>query len=571
MSSSQTQPRNSGSARDFDVVIVGAGFSGLYQLHLLRGLGFSCRVIEAAAGVGGTWYWNRYPGASCDIESMVYSYSFSNDLQQEWKWSDRYPSQPEVLSYIEHVVDRFDLQPDIQLETRVTRAVFDEASNRWIIHTDRGESLTGNFCVMATGCLSAPKRPEFKGLASFEGDWYHTGYWPHEEVDFTGKRVGVIGTGSSGIQAIPYIAEQASHLTVFQRTPNFSIPAWNGPLDPGLEREIKANYPQLRHQARWSLTGEPWDVKEKPGTELSSDQQQRVLEKRWQEGGLAMLIAFGDLLTCPQTNQLAAEFCRKKIRERVTDPAIAELLCPKDHPFGTKRLCVDTGYYETYNRENVTLVDVKHSPIDEITPKGLRTGGTEFELDAIVFATGFDAMTGALHNIDICGRAGQTLKQKWADGPRTYLGISTAGFPNLFKILGPGSPSVLSNMMVSIEQHVEWIAECIEYMRRHQLDCIEPTVEAQDQWVEHVSQTAQETLYPQANSWYMGANIPGKARVFLPYAGTVSHYRTTCNEVASNGYQGFTLSAGSDKENRHGHPAHPTTAGATGASREFWR
>ena len=522
------------STKFLDAVIVGAGFSGMYMLHRLRGLGLTSKVIEVASGVGGTWYWNRYPGSRCDIESVVYSYSFSEELEQDWTWSSRYATQPELLRYSEHVADRFDLRRDIQFETRVTEAVFDEAANLWTLTTDRGERLTARYCIMATGCLSAPRRPDFKGLDSFEGDWYHTGYWPHEGVDFSGKRVGIIGTGSSAVQAIPIIAGQAAHLTVFQRTPNFSIPAWDRPLDEDTVRKQKAHYPEIRAKARMSTGGDIYDTHEKPALEVSPEERQREFERRWNDGAFNFMATFPDLLSDQQANDLAAEFVRKKIRERVNDPAVAELLCPKDHPFGTKRLCADTDYYETYNRENVTLIDVRSAPIEEITPTGLRTSEAAYEFDALVFATGFDAMTGALLDIDIVGRGGLSLREKWADGPRTYLGLAMAG---------PGSPSVLSNMMVSIEQHVDWVVDCIGYLGERQLRTIEPTVEAEDEWVEHVNEVADSTLYPLANSWYMGANIPGKPRVFTPYVGGVGSYRITCDEVAAKGYEGFALKA----------------------------
>ena len=531
------------SATSLDAVIVGAGFSGMYMLHRLRGLGLTSTVIEAASGVGGTWYWNRYPGARCDIESVVYSYSFSEELEQEWTWSSRYATQPELLRYSEHVADRFDLRRDIRFETRVTGAVFDEAANLWTLKTDRGECFSARYCIMAIGCLSAPRRPDFKNLDSFEGDWYHTGYWPHEDVDFSGKRVGIIGTGSSAVQAIPVIAGQAAHLTVFQRTPNFSIPAWDRPLDEETVRKQKAHYPEIRQKARWSTGGDIYDTHEKQTQEVSPEERQREFERRWNDGAFNFMATFPDLLSDQQANDLAAEFVRKKIRERVNDPAIAELLCPKDHPFGTKRLCADTDYYETYNRENVTLIDVRSAPIEEITPTGLRTSEAAYEFDALVFATGFDAMTGALLDIDIVGRGGLSLREKWADGPRTYLGLAMAGFPNLFAITGPGSPSVLSNMMVSIEQHIDWVTDCIAYLGKRQLRTIEPTVEAEDAWVEHVREVGDSTLYPLANSWYVGANIPGKSRVFTPYVGGVGRYRKVCDEVAAKGYEGFALSA----------------------------
>ena len=546
MSDAQQQSAGAGAGPggDFDAVIVGAGLAGLYMLHRLRGLGLSARVYEAGGGVGGTWYWNRYPGARCDIESLDYSYSFSDELQQDWHWTERYAAQPEILRYIEHVADRFDLRRDIQLATRVTAAVFDEATNRWEIRTDRGDRVSARFCIMATGCLSAAQVPRFEGLETFQGRWYHTGNWPHEGVDFTGQRVGIIGTGSSAIQSIPIIARQAAHLYVFQRTPNFSIPARNAPLDPDHERRVKANYAEFRRQARESRSGFVVERDERSALAVPPEERRRAYEARWDRGGLGFTAAFSDLLTSQESNDTAAEFFRAKIRETVGDAALAEALSPWDYPVGTKRMCVDIGYYETFNRDNVTLVDVRRTPIEAITPTGLRTRAAvdaEYALDSIVFATGFDAMTGALLAIDIRGRAGHTLREKWAAGPRAYLGLAIAGFPNLFTITGPGSPSVLSNMIVSIEQHVDWIADCLAYLRAHHLGAIEATAEAEDEWMAHVEEVGHATLYPAANSWYMGANVPGKPRVFMPYVGGAPVYRAICDEVAANGYEGFVL------------------------------
>ena len=547
MAQAQTLPETRhDTATQLDAVVVGAGFAGLYMLYRLRKLGLNARVIEAGDGVGGTWYWNRYPGARCDIESLEYQYGFEDDLPREWKWTERYATQPEILTYLNHAADRFGLRDGIQFETRVTAAVFDEATDRWTVTTDCGDRFSAKYCIMATGCLSAAKVPDFKGLGSFEGESYHTGQWPHEGVDFTGKRVGVIGTGSSAIQSIPIIARQAAQLTVFQRTANFSVPAQNGPIDPQYQAQMKENYTDVRRRARESAAGiiarEPG---EKSALEVADEERWQEYESRWQQGGFAIGGAFIDLAISLEANETAAEFVRSKIRETVNDPATAELLCPRDYPFATKRLCVDTGYFETFNRDNVLLVDVKNAPIEEITAKGLRTGGKEYEFDCLVFATGFDAMTGALTNIDIRGRGGRALKDKWADGPRTYLGIQVAGFPNLFTITGPGSPSVLSNMIVSIEQHVDWITDCVSYLREHEVPTIEATVQAEDDWVDHVNQVADLTLYPLANSWYLGANIPGKPRVFMPYIGGVGVYAIKCQEVAANGYEGFALGAGS--------------------------
>jgi len=545
MSDARRQPMEVGTERvgACDAVIVGAGLAGLYMLHRLRGLGLTARVYEAGSDVGGTWYWNRYPGARCDVESMDYSYSFSDELQQEWQWSERYATQPEILRYINHVADRFDLRGDIQFETRVTTALFDAATSRWAIQTDSGERVSARFCIMAIGCLSTAQMPRFPGLETFTGEWYHTGNWPHAGVDFTGQRVGVIGTGASGIQSIPIIAQQATHLFVFQRTPNFTIPAWNAPLDPEHERHLKAKYAEHRRKNRESRAGFVVPVGDMPALEAPPDERQRAYEACWARGGFGFTSAFADIGTNMEANDTAAAFVRAKIRDIVRDPAVAETLSPHDHPIGTKRLPLDTDYYDTFNRDNVTLIDVRKDLIEAITPDGLRTREAAYALDSIVFATGFDAMTGALLNIDIRGRAGGTLKEKWVAGPRTYLGIAIAGFPNLFIITGPGSPSVLSNMMVSIEQHVDWIAACIAYMRACDLAAIEATIEAEDGWVAHVNDVGNTTLYPRADSWYVGANIPGKPRIFMPYVGGVGAYRKICDDIAAKGYKGFTLIA----------------------------
>jgi cyclohexanone monooxygenase len=524
-----------------DAVVVGAGLAGMYMLHRLRGIGVSVRVFEAGDGVGGTWYWNRYPGARCDVESMQYSYSFSEELQQEWTWTERYPSQPEILRYAEHVADRFDLRRDIRFGTRVTEAIFDEATGRWTVATDAGDRLSARFLIAAVGCLSAARIPDLKGLDSFQGAHYHTGRWPPDGVDFTGKRVAVIGTGSSGIQAIPLVAAQAAHLTVFQRTANYSVPAWNAPMDPEYERWVKVGYGEIRQVMRVSPSGAY--VTFNPVSALEETPEERLLEfeARWAQGGIPFLGSFGDLLFNPEANRMAADFVRGKIREIVEDPGVAESLSPKDHPIGSKRICVDTGYYATYNRPNVTLVDVRDAPIEEITATGLRTAGAEHDVDVIVFATGFDAMTGPLLGIGIRGRGGLTLKRKWEAGPRAYLGLMSAGFPNLFTITGPGSPSVLGNMITSIEQHVDWIADCLAHLRSEGIATIEAAPAAEDAWVDHVNETASRTLYVKADSWYLGANIPGKPRVFMPYAGGVGTYRQKCTDIAERGYEGFIL------------------------------
>ena len=531
-----------GAPADVDAVVVGAGFAGLYAHHRLRGLGLTVRGFEAAADVGGTWWWNRYPGARCDVESMDYCYSFSPEVEQEWTWSERYATQPEILRYLNFVADRFDLRRDIQFDTRVTAATWDETSQRWHIATDRGDRVSAQFCIMATGCLSQAKEPEVDGIGTFGGDIFHTGRWPHEGVDFTGRRVGVIGTGSSGIQSIPIIAEQAEHLTVFQRTPNFTMPAKNAPLDPEAVAARKADAREIREAMRSSRAGVVVPMPEHSAVAVDDDARSSQFERAWNSGTLyGMVAAFNDLLINRDANDTAAEYVRDRIREIVDDPDVAERLSPRNHPFGTKRPCLDTDYYATFNRDDVTLVDLRATPIVSITPTGIRTTADEFELDTIVFATGFDAMTGPLLGPDITGTGGSTLRDKWAAGPRTYLGIATAGFPNFFIVTGPGSPSVLVNMAVAIEHHVGWIAECIAYLRDRGLASINATVEAEDAWVDHVNEVANLTLFPHANSWYMGANVPGKPRVFMPYIGGFPRYDEVCRGVAADDYRGFAL------------------------------
>lgn len=530
---------------EFDALIIGAGLAGLYAVHRLRGLGLRVRAFEAGNGVGGTWFWNRYPGARCDVVSLEYSYSFSEELQQEWRWPERYGAQRDILRYINHVADRFDLRRDIQLDTRIVSAAFDDTKRCWRLTTEAGQVFSARFCIAASGNLSIPRVPDFEGLGDFKGNWYHTGLWPLDGVDFTGRRVAVIGTGSSGIQLIPQVAKQAAHLHVFQRTANFSQPAQNTSLDPETERQHKACYAERRRAAYdtpFGISGHPPPTK----SALAASHEERLAayEAAWAAGqnNVGILYAYTDLLTNRQANDTAAEFVRSKIRSIVRNPVVAELLSPKDHPIGTKRLCLDTGYYETYNRDNVTLVDARSDPIRRISSDGLElASGRGYAFDAIVFATGFDAMTGALTEIDVRGRDGVALAERWSAGPLTYLGLMVAGFPNLFLVTGPGSPSVKSQMILAIEQHINWIAEGISYLRDRGKECMEATEGAEAQWVAHVNEVAATTLYPLANSWYVGANIPGKPRVFMPYVGGVASYTRKCAEVAQKGYEGFAL------------------------------
>jgi cation diffusion facilitator CzcD-associated flavoprotein CzcO/acetyl esterase/lipase len=524
---------------DVDVAVVGAGFAGMYLLHRLRGLGLTTRVFETGDDVGGTWYWNRYPGARCDIQSLDYSYSFDAELDAEWTWSEKYAPQPEILRYAQHVADKHDLRRDIEFATRVTSATWDEATSQWRLRTSQGNEVTCRYYVMATGCLSVPKEVDIVGTDRFRGDVYFTSRWPHEGVDFSGKRVAVVGTGSSAIQSIPLIAKQAAEVTVFQRTPNFSIPANNGPV-PEYKLAAATSRAEYRESLRWTGSGVLAELSEVSALAVSDEERLARYEKAWEVGGIIeFLSSYSDHLLNEKSNELLAEFVRNKIRATVRDKKTAEALCPTSYPIGTKRLCVDTNYYATYNLPHVRLVDLNEQPIATITETGIDVTDESLSFDAIVFATGFDAMTGAVVGVDIEGTGGRTLKEAWAHGPVTYLGLMAEGFPNLFMITGPGSPSVLSNMLVSIEQHVDWIANCIHDLQRDGLHAIEPTEAAVDGWVQHVNDFADITLMPKANSWYMGANVPGKARVFLPYGGGVDRYRTVCNEVVEKDYLGF--------------------------------
>jgi len=536
----------SGSTQNFDAVVIGAGFSGMHMLKSLRDkLGLKVRVYEAGETVGGTWYWNRYPGARCDSDSYIYCFTWDRQLLQEWEWSERYPEQPEILRYLEHVAKRHDLKRDIQFNTRVIGAEFDETTNLWTVHTDKGEDVTARYLIAGVGTLSTTNMPSFKGLETFKGKWYHTSRFPHSGVDFTAKRVAVVGTGATAVQAIPEIAQQSKQLTVFQRTANYCVPARNGKVDPELVKARKADYDAVVKRVRESPFGQERYAIPKSVLETTPEEREREFDRMWDAGGFDFWIAnYQDMLVDQEANEVCADYIRRKIRKTVKDPSVAERLMPKGHAYGTKRQPLDTNYYETFNKDNVLLVDAStDGPIEEITENGIRAGGKDYEFDIIVFATGFDAMTGPLKALNLKGRGGRTLDQEWADGPHTYLGISVVGFPNLFTITGPQSPSVLSNMPVSIEQHVEWITDCIDAMRSAGKTTIEATPRAQDEWVAHVNETIAGTLMTSANSWYMGANIAGKPRAFLPYLDPegVGGYRKRCDEIAAKGYEGFAL------------------------------
>jgi cation diffusion facilitator CzcD-associated flavoprotein CzcO len=535
-----------GATQSFDAVVIGAGFSGMYMLKSLRDkLGLKVRVYEAGETVGGTWYWNRYPGARCDSDSYIYCFTWDKQLLHEWEWSERYPEQPEILRYLEHVAERHELKREIRFNTRVTGAEFDETNNLWKVRTAQGEEATARFLVAAVGSLSDTNVPQFKGLEKFQGKWCHTSRFPHAGIDFTAKRVAVVGTGATAVQAIPEIAQQAKQLTVFQRTANYCVPARNGKVDPALVEARKADYDGVVRRIRQSFFGFEYNFIPKSVLEATPEEREREFDRMWDEGGFAFWLAnYQDMFFNQEANDLCADYIKRKIRNTVKDPVVAEKLIPKGYPYGTKRQPLDTNYYETFNKDNVLLVDAStDGPIEEITEKGIRAGGNEYEFDIIVFATGFDALTGPLKALNLKGRGGRKLSESWVDGPHTYLGIAIAGFPNFFTITGPQSPSVLSNMPVSIEQHVEWIADCVDTMRKTGKTTIEATQEAQERWVTHVNEVVNTTLMPRANSWYMSANIAGKPRAFLPYLDPdgVGGYRKKCNEVAANGYEGFAL------------------------------
>jgi cation diffusion facilitator CzcD-associated flavoprotein CzcO len=524
-----------------DAVVVGAGFAGLYALHKLRSQGLSVRVYEAAPEVGGTWYYNRYPGARCDVESVDYCYSFSNELQQEWTWTEKYATQAEILRYMNWVADKLDLRSGITFNTRVTSAVLDEDTLRWTVTTDAAEVVTARFCVMATGPLSAALTPDFPGLRAFAGEVYHTAHWPHQPVDFTGRRVAVIGTGSSAIQSVPIIAEKAGQLHVFQRTPNYSVPAGNRPLTDQDVTAYKANYDERRRLSWRSGGGSPHIAHPQRTMEATVDERREAFEKRWELGGVLFSKTFSDQMTDMAANEEARKFYEEKVRAVIDDPDVADMLIPTDHPIGTKRICTDTNYFQTFNRPNVKLVSVRKTPIESIDTTGINTTDAHYDLDMIVFATGFDALTGALGKIDIVGREGELMRDDWTDGPRTYLGLGVDGFPNLFLVSGPGAPAVLANMVLHAEAHVNWIADCIGYLDQHGYSGIEATPDAVDNWIAECGRRAEATLFTKANSWYLGANVPGKPRVFMLFLGGFATYNDICTEVVDAGYKGFNL------------------------------
>ncbi len=548
MSSSPAQSSTVLTQQHFDAVIVGAGFAGIYMQHRLQQRGLSVRLFEAGTDVGGTWYWNRYPGARVDVESMEYSYTFDAQLQQEWSWSERYAAQPELLRYAQHVVERFNLRQNMQFSTRVTSALYHEQDRQWQICTDRGDVVSAKYCVLATGFLSAGSIPQFEGLADYQGNQYLTSRWPAAGVDFTGQRVAIIGTGSSAVQAIPIIAQQAKHLHVFQRTPSYSIPLRNCPLDREYEQRVKAMYPEWRRrQKEESRAGfiavnyQPASPNDKSALEVRPEERQADYEMRWESGGLCYYSSFADLLTNQAANETLAEFVRQKTRQRVKDQAVAELLTPKDYPILAKRLCADTNYYETYNRDNVTLVSIKNTPIEKLTPQGLRVGGQDYVADSIIFATGFDAVTGAISSIDVRGRNGLALNDYWTGAPRAYLGLMSVGFPNLFFLDGPCANGALVSPMLLAEHQVEWVDRCIAQVGTEPQAMIEVTPEAEAEWMQHMHTVSEGSLLYLANSWYMGANIPGKPRALLSYLGGLENYRQQCAAGEANAYAKFTI------------------------------
>ncbi len=537
-----TSAVNSQPVEQFDAIVIGAGVGGLYQMYRLRQLGLKIKCFEHGSGVGGTWYWNRYPGARFDSESYTYGYSFSEELLQEWDWKEHFSGQPENERYLNYVADKFDLKRDIQFNSRVVAAKYDEAANCWEVQLEDGSKTRTRFLITAVGILSAHNIPDFAGIESFNGESFHTSRWPKEKVDFTGKRVGVIGTGATAVQLITEIAKEVGHLTVFQRTANYCAPLRNGLVDAETQAKIKASYPEIFKRTRETFAGFIHDFDPRSVFDVSPEERQARFEELWAQPGFSKWLGnFSDVLTNKEANELFAEFVRNKIRERVKDPVMAEKLVPKDHPFGTKRVPLESGYYEQFNRDNITLVDLKQSPIERITPKGVKTSDTEYELDVIIYATGFDAVTGPLTRIDIRGLDGQSLKEKWADGPQTYLGIQVAGFPNLFTLVGPHNGATFCNMPRCIEQNVEWVGDCLRYMYEKGYERIEATPEAEEAWTEHANQVAEGSLLTQTDSWFMGANIQGKKKTVLMYLGGPKAYRIKCDEVVAKDYEGFAL------------------------------
>jgi cyclohexanone monooxygenase len=526
-----------------DVVVVGAGFAGLYAHYKFRELGLNAFGFEAAPDIGGTWYWNRYPGARCDVESLDYSYSFSPQVLDEWKWSERFATQPEILRYANFVADKYDLRRDYAFETKVIAADFDEAADQWVVRTDCGDEVRCRYLLSAVGGLSLPKTPEIEGLDDYAGRWVQTGCWPHQPVDVAGKRVAVIGTGSSGIQCIPLLAQDAAHLTVFQRTPNYSVPAHNGQLDPAYEAEVCADYAAHHKRNRHTRGGVPQRINTGVSAmSVSEEERHAKFEQAWGFGTFALQSVFIDTSSNPESNAAAAAFVHGKIKGIVKDPLLAEKLLPKTFPFGTKRLCLDTNYYATFNRDNVSLIDIRDTPIERITKAGITTSDAEYPFDLIVFATGFDAVTGPLFALNITGVGGVTLKDAWKDGPQSYLGLMVSGFPNLFTVNGPSSPSALTNMLQAIEHHVDWIVDCIAYTDKNGFARVEADEAEQFAWAHEVASMAEKTLYTKANSWYMGANVPGKPRVFLMYIGGLDNYVNRCDQIVQGGYVGFNFS-----------------------------
>jgi cyclohexanone monooxygenase len=536
------QRTDSAPSSDYDVLIVGAGFAGMYMLIQCRRLGLSARVVETGPAVGGTWYWNRYPGLRCDVESMQYSYSFDAELQKEWDWPERYSAQPDILKYANHVADRYDLRRDIDFDARVTEVRYDQATGLWNVVAERVGSRTARFVVMATGCLTVPKDVNIPGIADFRGEVYHTARWPLRPVDFTGKRVGVIGTGSSGIQVVPILAQQAAHLTVFQRTPSYTLPAMNRPLTDSDREAVRERYDVLRSESRAHMVGIPSPMRAMSAFDVSDAERRRIYDDCYDNGlPFAMMVSFGDTLVDEKSNRTVQEYLENRLRARIHNPALAEHLIPKAQFVGSRRMCIDTDYYETFNRPNVSLRDLRDNPIERIAAGGVQLREGFEALDCLVFATGYDAITGALLAMDIRERDGVTLRETWAGGARTMMGLMIAGFPNLFTVTGPGSPSVFSNVLVSIEQHVEWIAGCLGYMKKKGLKSIAARPEAQERWVAHVNEVANATLVPRGDAWYSGANVPGKPKIFTPYIGGVGTYRRLCDDVAEAGYEGFVL------------------------------